>query len=77
MICWRKSSGDPRAKIPMVKTVPSDNLTLRVSVLSLDGRRSVGGMYGIGGRVPKCPFSHSESFNPLGVLEDVLILEER
>jgi hypothetical protein len=62
------------------KNCPIGKLNLKsVLLLSFACSRSVGGMYGTGtgGRFPKCPFSHLESFNPSGVLEDVLILEER
>ena len=64
-------------KILIKKTVPLGNLTLSISILSFTCNRSVGGMYGIGRRMPKWPFSHSESFNPLGVLEELLIFTDR
>jgi hypothetical protein len=76
-MCWRYSSGLPRAKIPIEKTAPLDSLIFRVSVLSFVCSSSVRGMYGIGGRLLTGLFSHSESFYPLGVLEELLILEER
>ena len=52
-------------------------LTLRIYVLSFTCSISVGRTYGIGGQLPKCPFSYSESFNPLVALEELLILAER
>ena len=71
------SSGDPFVKILIEKTAPSASLTLSIPVLSLVSSRSVGGTYRIVGRFPKCPFLHLDSFSPSGVLEVVLILEER
>ncbi len=64
------------AKILIKKMVPSANLILRVSTFCHVCSRSVGGTYGTGGQIPRFPFSHLESFNPSGILEDKLFLEE-
>jgi hypothetical protein len=74
-ICARYSSVFPQEKMDMLKTVPSGSLILRLSGASLVVTRSIGGTYGMGGRLLSCPFLHSESFSPLGLLRAVLILE--
>jgi hypothetical protein len=61
-------------KMDMLKTVPLGSLILRFSDDSLMVTRSVGGIHGMGGRLFSCPFSHSKSFSPLGLLRMVVIL---
>ncbi len=49
----------------ILKLVLSGNLNL-ICLVSLFSCRSIGGMYGMGGRTVRVPFLHSESFKPLG-----------
>jgi hypothetical protein len=58
----------------MLKTEASGSLIFRLCGYYMVVMRSVGGTYGTGGRLLSCPFSHLESFNPLGALRVVLIL---
>jgi hypothetical protein len=58
----------------MLKTIPLGSFIFRLSGAYLMATKSVGGMYRISGQLLSCPFLHSESFSPLGVLRVVFIL---
>jgi hypothetical protein len=58
----------------MLKMVTLGTLILRFSGDSLVVTRSVRKTYGKGGRLLSCPFLHSKSFSPSGLLRMVVIL---
>jgi hypothetical protein len=72
--CARYSLVFPQEKMDMFKMVPLGSLIFRVSGTSLVVTKSIGGTYETSGRLLSCPFLHSESISPSGVLRVVLIL---
>jgi hypothetical protein len=58
----------------MLEMVPLGSLILRFSDDSLVVTRYIGGTYWKCGQLLSCPFIHSESFSPLGLLRIVVIL---
>ncbi len=73
MTCAQHSLLLHQEKTVIVKMVPSRSLTFRLSYDSCVVTKSEGGKYGVGGQLLSSPFSHSESFKPLGFLRMVVI----
>jgi hypothetical protein len=67
-MCARYSSVFPQEKINILKMFPLGSIKLRLSGDSLVVTRSIRGTYRVGGQLLSCPFLHSKSFSPLGLL---------